>query len=376
MEQNKKVLFVASLSTHLKAFHTPYFKWFKQHGYKVHAVSKNNIEGNLEGCDVHIDLPFERRPFSFKNFKIYQQLKKIIEEGEYDIIHCHTPVASVLTRLASRHIRKKRNTKVIYTAHGFHFFKNGPKAGWLVFLPLEKFLSRYTDVLITINDEDYEAANKFHFKAGQIFKVPGVGVEESRIIISNQETRSRLRSQYNLSPKDFIIIYAAEFSHRKNHRMIIEALPKIIEKVPNVKFLFAGRGPLLVSMKNIAKELTVDKHILFLGYRTDVPKLVALSDVGISTSLQEGLPINIVEDMLAGLPVIATPCRGNSELIKNNLNGFLVHNSSELIEAINILSKNPQKREKFGLESMQIVKKYSIENALEAHANIYEQFIN
>ena len=154
----KKVLFTATVTkTHINTFHLPYIKFFKEKGYETHVCSKNDFIGEeciIPNCDIHYDIQFERSPMNIKNIKAYMQLKKIINENEYEIIHCNTPVASILTRLAAIKARKK-GTKVIYTAHGFHFFKGAPLLNWMLYYPAEKICSYFTDILITINKEDY-----------------------------------------------------------------------------------------------------------------------------------------------------------------------------------------------------------------------------
>ena len=154
----KKVLFVASVNSHIIGFHTPYLKMFQERGYEVHVASYGDEK--IEYCDKHHNIHFERFPFKLKNIKAYKELKKIIKDNKFEIIHCHTPTASVLTRLAARNARKKYNTKVIYTAHGFHFYKGAPAINWIIYYPIEKWLARYTDCLITINQEDYERAKE------------------------------------------------------------------------------------------------------------------------------------------------------------------------------------------------------------------------
>ena len=153
----KKVLFAATVDSHIKQFHLPYLKWFKEHGYEVHVAT--NGKEVIPYCDVKHQISFERSPLKFNNIKAIGQLKKIIEKEQFEIIHCHTPMGSVVTRLAALKARKN-GTRVIYTAHGFHFFKGAPIQNWLIYYPIEKLMARYTDCLITINEEDYEFAKK------------------------------------------------------------------------------------------------------------------------------------------------------------------------------------------------------------------------
>lgn len=154
-----KILLVATVQSHICQFHKPLVAMLHEHGCEVHVAARNNLaEKNrlkLDFVEQVFDVPFQRSPFSPKNLGAYKQLKKIIDEGNYDVVHCNTPVGGVLGRLAAQKARK-RGTKVFYTAHGFHFYKGAPKKNWLIWYPVEKFMCRHTDKLITITQEDYD----------------------------------------------------------------------------------------------------------------------------------------------------------------------------------------------------------------------------
>ena len=189
----KKVLFVAKVvRSHIATFHLPYLKMFKEMGWETAVAAHNDYDDPrdcvIPNCDTFFDVPFERFPLSPNNVTSYRQLKKIIDAGEYDIIHCHTPVSAMITRLAALSARK-RGTKVIYTAHGFHFFKGAPLINWLLYFPVEWFLARYTDALITINKEDYARAQKFAAK--KVYYVPGVGIDTKKFAVDPETKCAR-----------------------------------------------------------------------------------------------------------------------------------------------------------------------------------------
>ena len=308
----KKVLFVATITGHICKFHIPYLKWFKEQGYEVHVAS-NGIS-KIEYCDKHFNLPFARFPINKDNIKAYKELKKIINENEYEIIHCHTPVGGVLTRLAAKKSRRN-GTKVIYTAHGFHFFKGAPKKNWLIYYPIEKAMARYTDCLITINDEDYEFAKK-HLKAKRIEHVHGVGVDEEKFNAEmNEQEKETLRDSLNISKDDFVIIFPAELSVRKNQGMLLRTVKLLkTDGIDNIKVLLPGIDSMNGIYQQMTKELNIEDSIKFLGNRQDIPKLMKISDLAVSTAKQEGLPVNLLEAMFTGLPIIATNCRGNRDI--------------------------------------------------------------
>jgi glycosyltransferase EpsD len=266
---------------------------------------------------------FERSPFRLNNLKARKQLKKIIDTEQFEIIHTHTPMGSVVTRLAALNARKKFNTRVIYTAHGFHFYDGAPVQNWLFFYPVEKYLARYTDTLITINQEDYQRAKK-NFKT-QVEYVPGVGIDESKFKFKmSKKEKSDLRKSLGLKDTDFVFIYAAELNKNKNQTMLIEAMREVVKTNKNVHVLLPGKDSYNGFHQKLAAKYGLSKNIHFLGYRSDVPKLLKISDAAVSTSLREGLPVNIIEATYVGLPVIATAGRGNSDVIKENTNGHLV----------------------------------------------------
>ena len=312
----KKVLFTATVDSHILHFHLPYLKWFKEQGYEVHVAT--NGDEKIPYCDVKHKISVERSPIKINNLKAIKQLKKIINEEKFDIIHCHTPMGSVVTRIAAKKARKKYNTRVIYTAHGFHFYKGAPLINWLVFYPVEKYLSKYTDTLITINKEDYEKAKVKFKKCKNIEYVPGVGIDENKFNFElTDEEKFNLREELGLKDDDFVIIYVAELLKRKNQGMLIKAVEELIKEGKKIKVLFAGSDSEDGFYQKMAKDLGIEDSIKFLGYRKDIPKLLKISNLYVSTAKQEGLPVNVMEAMICGLPIIATACRGNRDLVEN-----------------------------------------------------------
>lgn len=371
----EKVLFTATVDGHILNFHVPYLKWFKEQGYEVHVAS--NGDSDIPFADVKYNIPFERSPYKLANLKAYKQLKKIINDNSYKLIHCHTPMGSVLTRLAARNARRK-GTKVIYTAHGFHFFKGAPIKNWLLYYPVEKWLSRYTDCLITINDEDYQCAVKKNFKAGFIKKVNGVGVDLNKFTPQTDEKKKKLRKKYGYYENDFILIYVAEMSYRKHQDLLINVVNILRTRIPNLKLLLVGTGNLLNKYKEQAKSLKLEKYINFLGYRKDVPNLMTIADVSVSSSRQEGLPVNVMEAMATGLPLVVTDCRGNKDLVVNDENGFVVgiDDVDSFSDAVEKIFKSKDLRIRFRKRNLEIIGKYSLEKVKQEMKEIYGEVMN
>lgn len=366
----KKVLFTATVDSHILLFHLPYLKYFKENGYEVHVATNGNEE--IPYCDKKIKILFERSPFKLNNIRAIGQLKKIINEQNYDIIHTHTPMGSVVTRIAARKARKN-GTKVIYTAHGFHFFNGAPKLNWLLFYPVEKYLSKYTDILITMNQEDYELA-KNKFKTNVKF-VHGVGLDKQKFDceLSNDE-KKKLRESLGLKESDFIIIYPAELSKRKNQEWLINTMESVLLKNHDIHILLPGKDSMNGFHKKLVDEKKLDKQIHFLGFRNDIPKLISISNVAISTSRQEGLPVNIMEAMYLGLPIVATNCRGNRDLVKNGKNGFVVAqgDSANFTEAIINIYENKVDIKSFKKNSQNEIKQYMLDKVIKEMGEIYE----
>lgn len=310
---NKKVLFTSHKAGFANSFNRPLIKLLKDAGAKVHYAS--NGDQHAQNCDEQFTLPISRSPFSLGNFKAYKQLKRIIETEKYDIIHCHTPTGGVVTRLAARHARKN-GTRVIYTAHGFHFFKGAPLINWLVYYPIEKVMARFTDTLITINEEDHNRAKK-SFRTNVVY-IAGVGLDEEKMNITMTATeKKKLRRALGLKEDDFVMIYPAEISARKRQAWLIHSLNDLLSKYDDIHLLLPGMDSLDGECQRLVKGLRLEKQVHFLGYRKDIPQLLRISNLAVSSSLQEGLPVNIMEALYAGLPVVATDCRGNSDLLRN-----------------------------------------------------------
>lgn len=370
-----KILFCATVDYHISSFHMPVLHWFKQRGWEIHIAAKGELE--LPYADRKFNIPFERSPFRWRNREAYRQVKRLIEHHGYQIVHCHTPVGGVLARLASRRARRK-GTQVMYTAHGFHFCRGAPLINWLLYYPVEKLLARSTDCLITINQEDYRLAVRRRFKATRIEHVHGVGVSGERFYPALPEDKASLRERMSFDRNDILLFYAAEFNRNKNHELLIHALARIRERAPQVRLLLAGEGALLEACKSVSVKLGVDRHVHFLGYRNDIPNLLHVSDIAVSGSLREGLPVQMMEAMACGLPVIATRNRGHLELVCDGRNGYLVppQAAEQFAERIATLAASPDLRESMGRESLQMFRKYEQKAVLHELGLIYESHMH
>ena len=366
----KKVLFVATVTNHILAFHIPYLKMFKDEGFEVHVASNGNKE--IPYCDKHFNIKFSRSPFSRDNVVAYKEIKKIMDEEKYDIIQCNTPVGGVLARLAAKNA-KKQKARVIYIAHGFHFFKGAPIKNWLIYYPIEKYLSKYTDDLITINEEDYEISKK-KFKAKNTYRIHGIGVDNERFnkLLSFDEKLS-LRNDLKLDKDDFTIFFAGELNKNKNQIMLIEAMKDLVKENHHYKLILAGEGNKREFYEAKIKEYELSKNVFLLGYRNDVPNLLKAADLYVSVSKREGLPLNLVEAKISGLPVIATYNRGHKEIIEDSKDGFLINigDIETLKNKIRTLYNDEDLRNKFIENSKNNIEKFYLSSVEKELRKIY-----
>lgn len=369
-----KVLLTATVQSHICQFHKPLVEVLHNHGCEVHVAARDNLaEKNglkLDFVEKVYDVPFARSPKSLDNIKAYHQLKKIIEKENYDVIHCNTPMGGIITRLAARGARKK-GTQVYYTAHGFHFYKGAPKKNWIVFYPIERLFARITDKLITITAEDYRLAKKkFHCHAERIH---GVGVDEKRYFPVNEEEKQTLRERMGFSKEQKLLLCIGELLPNKNQTMAIKMMQNIVKKYPTALLLLAGNGPEKEHLERVIAECNMQDHVKMLGYVTNLQEYQHIVDVAISCSKREGLPLNIVEAMMSGVPVVATINRGHRELIRENKTGFLVecNNSEEMSKRVVELWQNRELEQRMRSSALENIKKYSYMNVKKELKKIY-----
>ncbi len=374
--KQKKVLFVATVvKTHMMQFHLPYLHMFKEMGWETAVAAKNDYEDpadcRIPDCDTYYNVPFHRIPWKKDNLTSYKMLKKIIDEGEYDIVHCHTPVGAMIARFAALGARKK-GTKVIYTAHGFHFFEGAPLQNWLLYYPAEWLLSFWTDVLITINKEDYARAGK-RLHAGRLEYVPGVGINGGKFQRTAQQ-RQEKRRELGFGDGDFLILTVAEMTKNKNHITVLKALAELkdMPEFQNMHYLICGRGELWASLEEDARTLGISDHVHFLGYRTDAAELYSACDLFAFMTYREGLPVSLMEAMASGMPILCTKVRGNTDLIRDGVNGCFVENSPEgLREGLLKLYGDEALRRKLGTAAGESVKEYDNETIHRQMKEIY-----
>lgn len=374
---SKKVLYTASTEIHLRNFHLPYMNWFLESGYEVHAAFNGESEFT-EVSSCH-NIPFDRSPFSLSNIRALILLIKLIRLHEFDVIHCHTPTASVITRLA--YIFSFRwKSFVFYTAHGFYFYKGSSLKNWIIFYPVELIMALVTDCIITMNDEDWGHVSSSLFRCKYKHNIDGIGVNPSRLLhATNNKRTSILKEELGISKNDVVFIYIAEFNKRKNHAYIFNSINQLIsEGVADFKVLFAGG---FSTEKKSCEEFALKNGFIdkvhFLGYRDDIAELISIADVGITSSKTEGLPIGVLELIYSKKPVLASKIRGHIEILKDGENGYLIDLKyiKSLSEKMKMFIENPDLIKVIGEKAPQTIDKFLLKNASEKIFSIYNKYL-
>ena len=373
----EKVLILASVASMIDQFNIPNIKLLQNMGYEVH-VACNFEKGNSCSFDkiqmlkkfldklniTYFQIDFERNVLKIgKNLEAYKKVKKILLKNKYKFLHCHSPIGGVIGRIAGY----KTQTKVIYTAHGFHFFKGAPFINWILYYPIEKYLSKYTDILITINQEDYKRAQTFYAK--KVEYIPGVGINTEKIK-NTVVDRKKKREELGLTEENIVLLSVGELNKNKNHSIVIKALAKLNN--PNIYYLICGQGNLKEELSDLIKKLNLEKNIKLLGFRKDIYEIYKISDIFIFPSKREGLSVALMEAICCNLPIICSNIRGNNDLIENGKNGFLIKNEmEEYIKKINFLKNNKNFYKNLENNNIKIIKEIDTKKIQEKMQKLY-----
>lgn len=370
----KKILYVTTLSSTINAFLIPHIEMLiKEMGYKVDIACFINKEIDKSLIDLGVNVyqvPFARSPLALTNINAFKELIKIQKENNYDIVHVHTPVAGVFGRLLKV---KFKNLKTMYTAHGYHFFKGGSKASWFLYYPIEKIMAKFTDVIININQEDYEIT-KNKLKPKKSYLINGVGLDLSKYKPIPDEFIQKKRKSLGLEKDDFVIIMIAELNKNKNQIQLIKAMELLKNDYPKIKALLVGEGDKKQELEREIKERELEKNIQLLGFRKDVVELINIANIGVLLSYREGLPRSIMEIMANGKRVIGTDIRGIRDLISNENLGNIVR-IGDIEETKNSILKEYILFTQNGMEFVlnDEVKKLDIKNILNQLSKIVDE---
>lgn len=342
MKSPIKILLVANVAKeHIRKFHIPTIMLLRNHGWQVDVACKMDAE--IPEASHAYAMCWERSPFTIRTIRGIQDLKRLIEKNKYDIIYCHTPVGGLVARFASMKSRKS-GTKVVYCAHGLHFYKGAPIVNWILYYPIEKLMARFTDMFITINPEDFERVHKNFNPRMDVKRINGIGVDFDRLDIDNKKyIRRTYRQNLGIPENAIVLIYVAEILKNKNQSMLIRMLSLLHKRNIICWLLLPGPNHQNGEFKRLADTLGVSEYVKFLGWRSDVGELMAASDIYVASSIREGFGINLIEAQYCHLPVVASSNRGHRAIIKDGENGFLVriNDSLSMANRIEDLINNP-----------------------------------
>lgn len=362
-----KILIVCTTDSMITNFLIPHIKDLENQGNEVWCASSKtgSFFDNIKKVGIRIvEVPFERSPFKVKNIAAYCILHKFVRHNKFDCIFCHEPVGGAMGRIVGRLV----GIPVIYMAHGFHFYRGAPMKMKLFYI-VEKFLSRWTDTLITINQEDYEASLKFYSR--KMIKTNGIGIDTSKFKL--QPDRSYIRKLLGINSESVIILSVGELSDRKNHQFVIEAISKLRDK--NIHYIIAGEGEKHEALQTLIIQHNLKENVHLIGYRTDINLLCNSADIYALPSLQEGLSVALMEGMACSLPCIVTDIRGNNDLIVPKKGGYLISvgDIDEMASSIKLLCNNPILRKTMGEFNREYVQEYDLEHVREQFSKIFNE---
>lgn len=380
----KKALIYASVASMIQQFNMKNVQLLQEMGYQVDVacnmengstISSDAIEKlrrELKEKDVEVyHIPIPRSVSKISDiWHSYKTTKELFKRNGYEIIHCHSPIGGLICRLAYRFTKKSKKGKMIYTAHGFHFFKGAPLRNWLLYYPIEKMCARFTDELVTINQEDYELAKK-KMKARNISYVPGVGIDTGRFRDVEVDIKSK-RDGMDIPTDALVLLSVGELNKNKNHEVVIRALAEVKEE--KIHYVIVGKGNLHDYLKQLAHGLGIAKQVHLLGYRADIPELYKAADVCVFPSIREGLGLAAIEGMAAGLPLIVSDNRGTRDYAKQLDNAMICKSGcvEDFVQAIRCLADKDDLRSSMGAKNASIAEKYDVSYIMPAMKEIYE----
>ena len=341
-------------------------------GYEVELVA--NFE-NGEGPEVHNSeyvascglkthsIPFERHSLT-GSIRCLPQLKALIAEGGYDIVHAHTETGGLLLKLCGRIAGKK-----VYTPHGMSFWKGSSLKSQLVYKPLERWICGGMDANLGMNMEEVENLRRWNGLSANYVHGIGLNVERMQKPVRG---RDEVRSAFGVSPDCCMILSVGELDDNKNHKTVIKALASLRER--DFKYVVCGVGPNKEMLLSYAAECGIAEKVVLAGYRSDIPDIVGAADVFVFPSFHEGMPVSALEAMAGGLPVVCSRIRGNVDIVVDGDNGFLFEPSDDVVLArcLARLREDSGLREAMGEKNREIVEAFSKEAVTKELVEIYK----
>lgn len=367
MEKKKKVLFCASTASHIKNFHLPYLKFFKEEGWIVHAAVEE--DGAIPYADRVVGVGFSKRMFAFQNLRCLWRLRKLLKEERYDVISLHTALAAALARAALL-LARKGKSRVCYVVHGYLFSEDTPFLKKLPYLLPELLLRKSCDVVAAMNEEDARLAEKYHLYRGRLIEIKGMGLPEK---IKPGASKEELRRELGLPQKGVVLLCGAEFSRRKNQAGLLRLMLPLFAQYKEMTLVLAGEG----ATKPECMEMARGFPVLFPGHVANLNEYMAASDLYLSASRSEGLPFHILEAMELGLPLLVSRVKGHTDLLAEGEGGYLfsLRDADEFAHKLSELLKNPALRLAMGENNKEKAKPFSLSRAGPGIEEMYRQLL-
>lgn len=382
----QKTLMAVSVASMIDQFNLPNLQLMQEAGYEVH-VACNFKKGNT--CDqtqivrlqarlkkmgvVYHQWDCPRSPCAvWACIRAYRQMAYLARKYLFAWIHCQSPVGGALARIAAHRL----GIRVLYTAHGFHFCRGAPWRNWALFYPAEKLLADWTDVLVTVNEEDYQLA-KQRFGAGQVERIAGVGIDVERYAPNERDCVKNKRTlcrKFRIPEDTLVILSVGELSKRKNHRLVLQALARLGRR--DICYLICGQGSGKRRLQRYARRLGVGHLLRIVGYQRDMPWIYHGADLFVFPSVREGMPVALMEAMAAGLPCIVSDIRGNRELITDAFLRFPPDSLRQLEKLLLQMILDAARREKCGRENQEKIRAYGLEVVQKKMGRIYQEMGN
>ena len=371
-----KRILITSTDLMMIQFLVPHVENFAEHGYEI-EIACSDVGGYIEEIKNRLKnkvkavytVSLVRSPFSFSNIKGYRELRKIILDGDYDIVWTNEPVMGAVTRLAARRSRKN-GTRIVYMVHGFHFYSGAPIRNWVLLYPIERMLSTVTDYIITLNSEDFKRAKKFPVK--HVYYIHGIGADTDRL--KKDTVNQDIRKKLQIPKQAFLILSVGELNANKNQKIIIDALSILQDK--DIYYVLCGSGKNLKNLQAQSRRYNLQDNIRFVDYRRDIINFYDQADVFVLPSYREGMPIALLEAMYCGVTPVTSNIRGVRDVMKDGITGVICDpkDSKAFAEAIKNLKEDKRLRKGYGENSRKAVKPYMLSLVKDNILGIFESF--
>jgi glycosyltransferase EpsD len=374
-----RVLYVASTHGHIEVFHRPHLEALLASGVEAavasgpsDAVATVTENGDSPKPFEHFPVTFARVPWSRRNLRAARQIYMLLRKEQFAVVHCHTPTASVITRLMARVAGSR--AVMVYTCHGFHFYPDAPLRNWVLWFTVEWLLARLTDITVTINRWDHHAALRW-LRSPRARYVPGVGVDTDRFRPAGRSVRDGMRRRLGVPEGACVVTYVAEFIPRKQHRWLLDSLVPLLAERPELHVLLVGNGPLVPVVRERVQGLQGGERVKLLGFRSDIAEILQASDIAVSTSRHEGLPMGVAEAMATGLPVVVSDDRGHRDLVTQGESGFIVRQGERhgLTLSLRTLLDDAILRARMGAQARTAVAPFALDRAIDAVRAVHDE---